>query len=125
VIDGGAERAQPPQNIFDISQTPTWCTYFEDAELASQLGDWERVAEIGDIAYALEDDAEELTEHFVFIDGYLRGGQVQKAWDLSQMLSQRSQNVYNQALCDLWNTVEDETQGAYEPNFREAFCSGN
>jgi len=125
VIDGDAERAQPPQNIFDISQTPTWCTYFEDAELASQLGDWERVAEIGDIAYALEDDAEELTEHFVFIDGYLRGGQVQKAWDLSQMLSQRSQNVYNQALCDLWNTVEDETQGAYEPNFREAFCSGN
>jgi len=124
VIDTEAARAIPPENIFDIDDAPTWCTYFEEADLAAQVEDWDQVAAIGDIAYALEDDAEELTEHGVFIDGYLRVGQVQRAWELSQMLSQRSQGQLDAALCNLWTTAEDEIMGAFEVDYK-VFCSGN
>ena len=124
LIDTDAENASPPGNIFDIDEGPTWCTYFEEADLAAQVGNWEHAAEIGDIAYALEDEANELTEHFVFIESYLRVGKVQQAWEISEMVSVRSQDVHDPALCSLWRSIEAEMQSMYEVNYNEAFCSG-
>lgn len=124
LIDTDSERANPPWNIFDIDEGPTWCTYFEEADLAAQVGDWEDAAEIGDIAYALEDEANELTEHFVFIESYLRVGKVQQAWEISEMVSVRSQGVQNPALCNLWHSLEDETLDFREVGYNDAFCSG-
>lgn len=125
LIDTDSVRANPPGNIFDIDDGPTWCTYFEEADLAAQVGDWEDAAEIGDIAYALEDEANELTEHFVFIESYLRVGKVQQAWEISEMVSVRSQGVQDPALCSLWKSLEEEKQAMYEVDYNEAFCSGN
>ena len=125
VIDTDAARAYPPENIFDIADSSNWCTYFQEAELAAQVEDWARVVDIGEIAYSLEGDANEPTEHFVFIEGYLRKGKVQRAWELSQLLSERSQKVHDEALCSLWHSLENDSSVPFGHNYEEVFCAGN
>ncbi len=122
VIETDKVRAAPPENLFNLEDQPTWCTYFEEAELAAQVGDWQRVLTIGDEAYSLADNANELTEHFVFISAYLRGGQLEGAWELSQMVSERSVGVLDDALCNLWRSIEIERVNKFDVNY-DIFCS--
>jgi hypothetical protein len=91
-----------PEHLFTLGETKTWCLFFQEAELASQRRDWARVAEIGQQAYALEDRANELTENFIFIDGFLRAGQQDTALAISQEVSQRAQGQLDGRICGIW-----------------------
>jgi hypothetical protein len=124
VIETDKVRAAPPENLFNLEDQPTWCTYFEEAELAAQVGDWQRVLTIGDKAYSLADNANELTEHFVFISAYLRGEQLERAWELSQMVSERSVGVLDDALCNLWRSIEIERDNKIDVDY-DIFCSAD
>ncbi len=102
------QRGVPPLHLFDETEGETWCLYFEDADLAAQQGNWEQVASIGDRALALDDQSNEVSEWFVFIEGFLRVGRFEDAEVLSEMLSLRSANVYDTAICNLWREVQGE-----------------
>ena len=106
--------AQPPAHLFELSEAPNWCFSFQDAELAAQRGDWPLVAEIGDQAYARQDQANELTEHFVFIDGYLRAGRFERAYEVSNMLSERTQGEFDGRICSLWRSAERDLGGGFD-----------
>lgn len=128
IIADTDERASPPLHLFEELNSETWCLYFEEADLAAQQGDWERVAALGDRAFRLEDQTNEPTELFVFIEGYLRLGSMGQALDVSGYLSGRSANLYDQAICGLWQEVESEIPGGYDPAFDTTpvygrFCS--
>lgn len=101
-------QATPPLHLFDEGPDETWCFIFEQAELAGQKGDWQRVAMLGDQAFVLEDQTNEVTELFVFIEGYLRVGELEKAQQVSEYLNLRSGGRYDQAACDLWREIEAE-----------------
>jgi hypothetical protein len=103
---GSSEQATPPLHLFDEGPAETWCLYFEQAELAAQRGEWQRVAMLGDQAFVLEDQTNEVTELFVFIEGYLRVGELEKAQQVSEYLNLRSGGRYNQATCALWREIE-------------------
>jgi hypothetical protein len=114
IITGQVPRATPPVHLFELPETDSWCLLYQDAELAAQQGEWARVAEIGDQAYAGEDQANELTEHFVFIDGYLRAGEEETAFDLSKALSERTGGELDGRICGIWRGAASETElGAY------------
>ncbi|MFU8825873.1 MAG: hypothetical protein ACNA70_00090 [Brevefilum sp.] len=98
-----------PEHLFELEETDYWCIYFQDAELASQRGDWARVAEIGYQAYASDDLANELTEHFVFIDGFLRTGDIETALSISQMVSEASGGAVDGRICGIWRGTGVET----------------
>ena len=100
--------AAPPASFFDLTEPTSWCIYYQEAELAAQRGEWGRVAEIGDIAYAKDDQPNELTEHFVFIDGYLRAGRFDDALAISNPLSEQGDQNISRRLCTLWQQVESE-----------------
>jgi hypothetical protein len=102
------QRATPPLHLFDETEGETWCLYFEDADLAAQQGDWAQVASLGDRALTLDDQSNEVSELFVFIEGYLRVGRFQDAENLSDTLSLRSANVYDTAICNLWREVDGD-----------------
>lgn len=128
IITDSEIQAEPPEHLFDLEPVDSWCRYFEEADLASQQGDWARVAELGDIAFELEDQSNEITELFVFIEGYLRTGRLDAAYTLSQTLSERSEGVYDQAVCSLWQQVENDLDNGFEPDFNVSnvyteFCS--
>ncbi|MFV2045477.1 MAG: hypothetical protein ACC700_19875, partial [Anaerolineales bacterium] len=50
-----ARAANPPLNVLGPEPPYQWCYYFQKADLARQQGDWEQIARLGDIAFALED----------------------------------------------------------------------
>jgi hypothetical protein len=120
--------ASPPTHLFDFPDAETWCLFFQDAELAAQRGDWVNVAKIGDQAFAGEDRPNELTEYFVFIEGYLRTGQLSQAFEISEVLSERTQGVFNARICILWQAILEDDPDQLDLNLNhrsmiEQFCS--
>ena len=91
----------------------SWCSYFEKADLARQLGDWEQVARLGDIAFSLDDAPNHPAERTPFIEGYAHTGD----WERALQLTARSQEVnpgMQPMLCALWRRIGDQTQPSRE-----------
>lgn len=117
----------PQMTLFDLAETQSWCLFFQDAELAAQRGEWALVADIGDEAYAREGQANEITENFVFIEGYLRDGQLTRALEVSRSLSEKTQGQFDARICNLWQAVEHDLPNGFEQthhyqNMMNIFC---
>jgi hypothetical protein len=123
-------KAAFPSHLFDLADDPSWCLYFQEAELAAQRGDWTHVAKIGDDAYVVKDQAYEMTEHFVFIEGYLRAGQNARALEISDTLSELTQGAFDDRICSLWQGVANDLGDEMDQSvdFQEMmrpFCPGD
>jgi hypothetical protein len=122
LIDTSPQKAaSPPGYLFDAVPGKSWCFYFEEAELAAQKGDWVRAAALGDEAFRLEDQSNEVTELFVFIEAYLRTGQPESALFVSEYLQERSGGSYDGVICDLWMQVEGEQPELFSTDYKK-FC---
>ena len=98
-----------PASLFAPEPGHSWCYYFEKADLARQFGDWEQVAELGDIAFKLDDHPNNPVERFVFIEGYARMGNWERAVNLSRESFRVSKNYVGPLLCRLWQRIEVDT----------------
>lgn len=74
-----------PENIYTDSSSAEnqWCYYFQKADLARQMEDWERIATLGEIAFKLEDSPNHASERVPFIEGYAHVGDWDTALDLT------------------------------------------
>ena len=86
-----------------------WCYYFEKADLARQLGDWETVTSLGDEASKLNDFPNNPVERFVFIEGYAHTGDWDRALKLSREAYRVSKDYVGPLLCKLWKRIETES----------------
>jgi hypothetical protein len=91
-----------------------WCYYFEKADLARQLDDWEEVVELGNTALKLDDHPNNPVERFVYIEGYAHVGDWQRAIKLSRESYQVSKGYVGPLLCRLWERIETETTDSSE-----------
>jgi hypothetical protein len=105
LASGGAVMPQ----IYGLEPEHGWCYYFQKADLARQLGDWEQVAELGEAAFKLEDHPNDPVERFVFIEGYAHTGDWERALKYSRESYQVSKNTVAPLLCRLWERIETET----------------
>lgn len=83
----------------------SWCRYFEAGDLARQQGDWQKVVELGDTAFALGDYPNDPAERFPFLEGYAMTGR----WDDALRLTNETlaiTPVMNNPLCALWARIE-------------------
>ena len=69
--------------VYNPEPAHGWCYYFQKADLARQMGDWETVTRLGDAAFALNDYPNDPIERFVFIEGYAHTADWEKAVELS------------------------------------------
>jgi hypothetical protein len=97
-----------PDSLFHPETAHGWCYYFEKAELARQYGDWDKVADLGDVAFQLGEHPDPI-ERFVFIEGYAHVGNWERAVELSQESYRVSRNYVGPPLCWLWQRIEFET----------------
>jgi hypothetical protein len=98
----------PPEAIFGTEISRGWCYYYEKADLARQMGDWETVARLGDEAFALNDYPNDPAERLPFIEGYAHTG----SWEQSAALSRETRAItplMQPVLCLLWDRIERET----------------
>jgi hypothetical protein len=100
--------------IYGTEPAHGWCYYFQKADLARQMGDWEQVARLGDTAFKLNDFPNNPIERFVFIEGYAQTGKWDRALRLSRESHRVSKDYVGPLLCRLWERIETETTGGLE-----------
>lgn len=110
LISPAAEpAARPPAYFFGPEPEHDWCYYFQKAELARQVGDWEKISELGDQALGEGKlRRRQAAELMPFIEGYARIGQWEKAVDLSRQAYQTWGNT-RLMLCNLWEDIHQAT----------------
>ncbi|MEJ2706194.1 MAG: hypothetical protein P8074_01150 [Anaerolineales bacterium] len=99
----------PPTDIFGPEPEHTWCYYYQKAELARQMGDWEQIVSLGQQAQQQGHGANEIQEWLPFIEGYAMAGELQPALDLTDQV-RRVDPALEPRLCHLWQRVEDQSQ---------------
>jgi hypothetical protein len=114
--------ARPPA-VLGEEPPHDWCYYFEKAELAAQIGDWEQVASLGNVALQLnkkftKETASELTP---FIRGYAQVGNWDKAVELSLLAYQaaaKDKDKMKELLCSTWYIIRETTavKNSVSPN---------
>jgi hypothetical protein len=82
----------------------TWCYFYEKADLAQQLGDWEEIRYLWDQSLPYQSGAHEGIELEPFIDGFLRLGDYQKASELTLRAKLNSKR-YDSYLCSIWKNA--------------------
>jgi len=103
-----AQQAARMPDIYQPEPAHAWCYYFEQAELARQLGEWQQVANLGDKALKLDDYPNDPLERFVFVEGYAHVGEWKKALEYSTISYKVSKNYVGPLLCKLWERIERE-----------------
>jgi hypothetical protein len=103
----------PPPAIFGAEPRPTWCYYFEKADLARQSKDWPRIVQLWTDANGQGLHAGNGIELSPFIEAYAQQGDWAAARKLTlqaQTLPDRSTSV----LCDVWRGFASSTQPSGE-----------
>ncbi len=83
-----------------------WCYYFERADLARQEKDWQRVADLGRIAFNLNDHPNDPVERFVFIEGYAHVGDWNQVKQLALTSYKVSPSYVGPLLCKLLTRID-------------------
>ena len=106
-------RARMPE-VYTPEPEHDWCYYFEKADLARQFADWEKVSDIGDAAFKLEERPYDPLELFVFIEGNAHVGEWQRALEISRESQEASEAGVGPLLCLLWERIETQTAESVE-----------
>ncbi len=93
----------PIRKIFK-EEAPGWCEYYQMAEKARMEGDWEKVAEIGDEAFARAGYPQQPSERLPFILGYGYQERWQRAAELTNEMVRRDKNTIP-LLCRAWSEL--------------------
>jgi len=100
-----------PRFFSKTPQPENWCYYFEKADLARQRGDWQQIADLGDIAFALDDSPNHASERVPFIEGYAHTGQWARAEELTYEALKINQFM-GPMLCEAWERIEATTDAS-------------
>ncbi len=99
------EKAATPPMFLGKEPAHGWCYYFEKADLAASLKDWQRVAELGDQAQKEKLAPGVQAEWIVFIQGYALTGRWQEATELTRT-TWKADPELKRPLCTAWGQIE-------------------
>lgn len=104
-----APNSRPPREIFGAEPAPNWCTYYQKAELAAQMGDWSGVTRLAEEAQAagfdLKNDALiSPYESRPFIEGFAHQGDWETASRLT-IAAYQHEPIFGDLLCQTWQEL--------------------
>ncbi|MCJ7701924.1 MAG: hypothetical protein MUO62_10095, partial [Anaerolineales bacterium] len=109
LVEADSPAALPGNLYADSSSAENqWCYYFQKADLARQMEDWERIATLGEIAFKLEDSPNHASERVPFIEGYAHVGDWDTALDLT-LETIKINKFMGAMLCDTWEQIHLNT----------------
>jgi hypothetical protein len=113
-IQSGAPAVELPPKLFrSTPEEESWCYFYEKADLARQLGDWQEIVRLGEQAFNLEPRLEQTWEVLPFIEGYARAGQLAHARELTLETLQAGQGNSPPAgklLCAVWEQIQEDSE---------------
>jgi tetratricopeptide (TPR) repeat protein len=84
-----------------------WCYYFTKAELAQQMGDYQKVISLGNEAASLGYRPTDQNEWLVFIKAHALTGDIQTAMSISTAALKEDARV-RRGICVAWQQVWDK-----------------
>lgn len=72
-------QPMPSQAIFGEEPAHQWCYYYQKASLARQKGQWQEISSLYNSAIENDLHPADASEYFVFIEGLVHSGQIEKA----------------------------------------------
>lgn len=93
LIDPSATPPIPPVNIFGKEPEHGWCYYFQQASLARQTGDWQKIVDLYQAASTANLKPADLSEYFVFIEGLVNQGDTDAAIQIVQKIIKDKNNT--------------------------------
>jgi hypothetical protein len=123
-----APPLSPNPAIFGNEIQHDWCYYFEKADLARQMQDWQTVLRLGQEAKAMGFTPGMGAEYLPFIEAYAQTGQWSMAFDLSVSAAKvSSDHDLRPALCNDWSQFSGITAGperdTYLAKAKSEFCA--
>jgi hypothetical protein len=111
------DSAYPPQEIFGPQPEGTWCSYYQQADLASQFSDWARVVELGDSARESGYSPDTLPiqsphEWIPFIKGSAHAGRWEEANQITLLAAKVRYREYDARFCELWEELQSDTDAS-------------
>lgn len=94
-------HALPDVDIFGPAPSHDWCYYFQKADLARQMGDWEGILALYTQAQQMELSPKYGAEYLPFIEAFAQTGDWQKAYDLTITADELSSG-HKRMLCANW-----------------------
>lgn len=111
-----------PAEIFGAEPAHTWCYYYQKADLARQVGDWERIVDLWKQAAANGYSPGNGVEYLPFIEGFARTGQWKTAEEMTLQANENAR-VMPPILCPTWEKIAAETPSS--ANLQEFIASVN
>jgi hypothetical protein len=107
IITNANPPIQLPVAQFGKETQPTWCYYFEKAELAIQNQQWSEIITYYKEALQQGLTAENPLEYIPFINAYAHLGEYEKAYQMTIKV-RRGVPLSTPMLCNLWTTIKQE-----------------
>lgn len=104
IIPNANPPALPPQQLFGKEDRNTWCYYYEKADLARQLGNWEEAARLGTEAQQQHLLPGYAGEWMLFAEAYGHQGDLDQAQKLSQIVVHKKENL-KPGVCKMWDRM--------------------
>ena len=118
---GPSRRSQPyPVVIFGPEPDRGWCYFFQKADLARQMQDWESGVWLAEEASRQGLAPVSGVERLPFIEAYAHAGQWDAALDQTRLAAQQTREL-EPFLCDAWLRLENATRDS--EGRREAIAS--
>ena len=122
---GDGSRVPNPA-IFGSEPARTWCYFFEKADLARQMKDWETINKLGSEARSKDFAPVSGGEYLPFIEAFAQTGKWSKAYDLGIAALKITPGL-EPVLCSNWNRFQQIAGGqdrdTYLAQGKTEFCS--
>lgn len=103
----------PPVDIFGSELPHGWCYYFEKADLAKQLNQWDKIPELYEEATSLGFNTNYAPELTPYIFGYALTGNLDKAVELTNISKTMAEKM-KPYLCDQWTAIKNLSNSSQE-----------
>jgi hypothetical protein len=116
----------PIPDIFGAEPPHTWCYYFEKADLARQMQDWETILQLKAETDARGYEPDIAAEYLPFIEAYAQTNRWEQAYQLS-LAAHEIGSGSGMALCNAWRRFEQFDPGeemlSYVEKAKLEFCT--
>jgi hypothetical protein len=99
---------QPARPMFFSEPEHGWCYYFTHAELANQMGDYQRSVTLAEEAFAAGLEPEDPTEWLVFVEAYATSGDFVTAQELSRTALDADGRI-RRGVCEVWAQIQTKS----------------
>jgi hypothetical protein len=108
-------QASLPNPPFIKEPEHTWCYFYEKAELARQVEDWQTILDLGEQAQSLGYQPGDVFEWLPFIEAQARVGNADEALALSRESIGQAGRI-RKGVCHVWERVQAQVPGRDGPS---------